>query len=285
MYKYKTADCYYSEERALFGSQDLWIDNCDFKDGESPLKESKNLRVSRTTFFYKYPMWYCTDVVVDNTKLEKTAKSGIWYTKNMEMRNSLILAPKTFRRCDGLRIEETQIVYADETLWNCNNVHLVKVKARGDYLGFHSSNVEADELYLEGNYAFDGGKNITVRNSTLYSKDSFWNCEDVKVINSTIIGEYIGWNSKNVTFINCVIESHQGFCYMKNVKLINCKVINSDLTFEYSEDIDADIITVVDSIKNPSSGVIKAKDVNKLIMDEKFIDPSKTKVLVDKHEE
>ena len=35
MYKYKTCDCYYSEERALFSSNDLWVDNCDFKDGES----------------------------------------------------------------------------------------------------------------------------------------------------------------------------------------------------------------------------------------------------------
>ena len=284
MYKYKTSDCCYSEERSLFASRDLWVENCHFKDGESPLKESKNIRVSRTTFFYKYPMWYCIDVVVDNTRLEQTAKSGIWYTQNMEMRNSLIYAPKTFRRCDGLTIEETQIIHADETLWNCNNVRLVKVKARGDYFGFQSTNVDADYLYLEGNYAFDGGKNINVRNSTLYSKDSFWNCENVTVINSTIIGEYIGWNSKNVTFINCVIESHQGFCYMKNVKLINCKVINSDLTFEYSEDIDADIVTVVDSIKNPYSGTIKCKDVKSLILDEKFVDPSKTKVLVDKDE-
>ena len=103
--------------------------------------------------------------------------------------------------------------------------------------------------------------------------------------NSTIIGEYIGWNSKNVTFINCVIESHQGFCYMKNVKLVNCKVINSDLTFEYSEQIDADIITEVDSIKNPYSGVIKVKDVKTLIMDEDRVDPSQTKVLVDKKDE
>ena len=122
------------------------------------------------------------------------------------------------------------------------------------------------------------------RDGAKYSKDSFWNCENVTIINSTIIGEYIGWNSKNVTLINCVIESHQGFCYMKGVKLINYKVINSDLTFEYSEDIDAEIITEVDSIKNPYSGVIKCKDVKTLILDEKFIDRTKIKVLVDKDE-
>ena len=180
---------------------------------------------------------------------------------------------------------EVEIIHAEENIWKCDGVKLFRVKARGDYLGFNSKNVEVDGLYLEGNYLFDGGENIVVRNSTLYSKDSFWNCKNVTIINSSIIGEYIGWNSENVTLINCVIESHQGFCYMKGVKLINCKVINSDLTFEYSEDIDADIITEVDSIKNPYSGVIKVKDVKTLILDEKFVDCSKIKVLVDKKDE
>lgn len=285
MYKFKTCDCYYTEERALFSSCDLWVDNCEFKDGESPLKESKNIKVTRSTFMWKYPLWYCNDVEVDGVTLKYTARSGIWYTNNLSMRNSTILAPKTFRRCENLKLEDVQIIHADETLWNCDGVKLFKVKARGDYLGFNSKNVEVDGLYLEGNYLFDGGKDIVVRNSTLYSKDSFWNCENVTIINSTIIGEYIGWNSKNVTFINCVIKSHQGFCYMKGVKLINCKIINSDLTFEYSEDIDAEIITEIDSIKNPYSGVIKCKDVKTLILDEKFVDCSKIKVLVDKKDE
>ncbi len=285
MYQYKTSDCCYCEERALFSSRNLWVDNCSFKDGESPLKESFNIKVTRSSFSWKYPLWYCQDVEADNVTLNKTARSGIWYTKNLQMRNSLILAPKTFRRCENIKLDNVEIVHAEETIWKCDGVKLFKVKARGDYLGFNSKNVEVDGLYLEGNYLFDGGENIVVRNSTLYSKDSFWNCENVTIINSTIIGEYIGWNSKNVTFINCVIESHQGFCYMKNVKLVNCKVINSDLTFEYSEQIDADIITEVDSIKNPYSGVIKVKDVKTLIMDEDRVDPSQTKVLVDKNDE
>ena len=282
MYKAKYSDFHYTEERPLFASDSIWVDRCSFRDGESPLKESKNIKVTDSVFAWKYPLWYCSDVVMDHSRLELTARSGIWYTNNIEIRYSHILAPKTFRRSSGIHIEETQIVHADETMWFCRDIHLINVQARGDYFAINCENLQADGLYLEGNYAFDGSKNVTIRNSTLYSKDSFWNCENVTVVNSTIIGEYIGWNSKNVTFINCVIESHQGFCYMKNVKLQNCKVINSDLTFEYSEDIDADIITVVDSIKNPRSGTISVKDVKELILDEKYIDTSKVKILVDK---
>ena len=75
------------------------------------------------------------------------------------------------------------------------------------YFAFGSENIEADNLVINGNYSFDGGKNITIRNSKLISKDAFWNCENVTVYDSVIVGEYLGWNSKNVTFINCEIET------------------------------------------------------------------------------
>lgn len=281
MYDLKYSNVKYTDERALFSSKNVWVDNCSFSIGESPLKESSNVKVTQSVFRYKYPLWYCKDVVVDYTRFEKEARSGVWYTENISIRNSIILAPKTFRKSKKIVLDHVNLPFASETLWECEDIKLVNVKARGDYLGMNSTKVEVDGLYLEGNYLFDGGRDISVRNSTLYSKDAFWNCENVTIINSTIIGEYIGWNSKNVTFINCVIESHQGFCYMKNVKLINCKVINSDLTFEYSEDINADIINVVESIKNPTSGYIKCKDVKHLILDELYVSRNKIKVMVD----
>ena len=140
--------------------------------------------------------------------------------------------------------------------------------------------IEIDGFYLDGNYCFDSGKNIVIRNSTLNSKDSFWNSENVIVYESFINGEYLAWNSKNLTFINCKITSHQGLCYIKGLKMINCELVDSDLCFEYCEKIDAQITSHVDSIKNPYSGKIEVESVGELIMDEKFIDPKKTKINV-----
>ena len=125
-----------------------------------------------------------------------------------------------------------------------------------------------DNMTIDGNYLFDGGKNIIVKNSILNSKDSFWNTENVTVINSKINGEYLAWNSRNITFIDCEISSLQALCYIKGLKMINCKLLDSSLTFEYCEDIDAQIVDKVVSIKNTSSGVIKVKGVNELIIDE-----------------
>ena len=172
-----------------------------------------------------------------------------------------------------------------ETLWNCKDVKLVNVSATGDYICLNVDGADIDGFNLIGNYAFDGGRNIIIRNAKLDSKDSFWNCENVEVYDSIIVGEYLGWNSKNIKFVNCTIDSHQGMCYMKNIKMENCKLLNTDLCFELCEDIEADISSNIDSVKNPISGMIKAESIGELIMDEKYIDPSKTKIIIkNKHE-
>lgn len=178
-------------ERALFNSKNVHVDSCVFLDGESPLKESRNLEITNSIFKWKYPLWYCDNVKVSNTTLLDTARSGIWYTNNIEISNTIIQAPKTFRRASGVMLTKVAIPNAQETFWNCNNIRLTDVSANGDYFALNSSDLVISKLNLTGNYAFDGAKNVEVRNSKLISKDAFWNCENVTVYDSVIIGEYI----------------------------------------------------------------------------------------------
>ena len=149
---------------------------------------------------------------------------------------------------------------------------------KGDYFGFGTSDVVAENLSVDGNYLFDGGRNITVKNSRLISKDAFWNCENVLVENCLIVGEYLGWNSKNVTFIGCTIESNQGMCYMDNVTLRDCKLVNTDLCFEYCT-VDAEISSHIDSVKNPISGRIVAESIGEIIHEPSRVDVSKTEIV------
>lgn len=272
---------YLSGERALFHSEDMRIEDSVFADGESPLKESKNLEIVQSTFKWKYPLWYCQNVQLTDCTLLETARSGIWYTHHLHIKDSIIEAPKTFRRGTDITLENVDMPLAEQTFWNCQDIKLNKVSVRGDYFAMNSDGIVADHLNLTGNYCFDGANNIIVRNSKLVSKDAFWNCENVTVYDSTIIGEYLGWNSKNVTFINCTIESLQGLCYMENVKLVNCKLINTVLAFEYCSNIEAEITTHVDSIKNPISGVIRVQSVGEIILDETKVDPSNTQIIVE----
>ena len=272
----------FTGERALFSSTDLEIQNATFRDGESPLKESRNIKLYNCTFSWKYPLWYCQGVEVYNGTLDATARSGIWYTKGIKMHDCVIDAPKTFRRSEGVSLVNVELTDAQETMWNCSGVTLERVNIKGDYFGFGSSDISCKDINVDGNYLFDGGKNIVVKNSRLISKDAFWNCENVTVENCYIVGEYLGWNSKNVTFINCTIESNQGMCYMDNVILRNCTLNNTDLCFEYCT-VDAEIVSHVDSVKNPIAGRIVADSIGEIIHESDRVDVSRTEITEVKH--
>ena len=196
----------YTGERALFMLSDAYIENARFFDGESPLKESNNLEIVKTTFEWKYPLWYAHNIVVKESLLTKTARSGVWYTDNISFESCTIDAPKTFRKSSHILLRSCFLNHADETFWFCDNVRLENVKAVGDYFMMGCENSEVVRLELDGNYFLDGAKNVTVRDCLLNSKDAFWNTENVTIINSKIIGEYLGWNSKNLTLINCEIS-------------------------------------------------------------------------------
>jgi hypothetical protein len=265
-------------ERALFNEKDLNILESTFMDGESPLKESENISLDGCSFKWKYPVWYSKNVAIKNSTLFETARAGIWYTQNIKVCDSIIEAPKTFRRSKNITLLNVTMSNAEETLWNCENVDIKNVSAKGNYLAMNSEGVTCENLNLVGDYPFDGAKKVTIKNSRLISKDAFWNSEDITVIDSYICGEYLGWNAKNLTLINCTIESLQGFCYIKNLVLKGCKLINTTLAFEYST-VDADIIGGVDSIKNPIGGKICADFFGKIIMQEDKVDVDKTIIL------
>ena len=268
----------FTGERALFQSSDMEFNYCTFADGESPLKESQNLTIRNSLFQWKYPLWYCNHVVVEDSVLFDMARAGIWYTNDISMKNMTIEAPKSFRRCHGLILDTVNMPNASETLWNCTDVFMKQVTAQGDYFAMNCSDMEIDGFTLVGNYSFDGVKNLTIRNAKLLSKDAFWNAENVTVYDSFISGDYLGWNSKNVTFVNCTIESLQGMCYMENVVMKNCKLMNTDLTFEYST-VDAQIDSPVVSVKNPISGSISAESIGEIIFDNPQMQQENTTII------
>ena len=268
---------FYTGERAMFATKDLHLVECTFDAGESPLKESSNLLLDNCLFKWKYPLWYGKDITLNDCTLFDTARAGMWYTDNITFNHCVIEAPKSFRRCTHVTLNNVVIPNASETLWNCKDVSLHNVQAQGTYFAMGCKNIVVEDFVLTGDYCFDGAENVTIRRAKLLSKDSFWNSKNVTVYDSFISGEYLAWNASNVTFVNCTIESLQGLCYVNNLKLVNCKLINTTRSFEYST-VDAEILGHVDSIVNPSSGHIVADSVGELVLDDKYINPNSTKV-------
>ena len=268
---------YYVGERALFGAKDMKISEAVFAEGESPLKESSDIELYRCLFKWKYPLWYSKNILVKDSTLFDMARAGIWYTDNIRMENTIVEAPKNFSRCNGVELKKVSFPYASETLWNCENVTMEQVIARGDYFAMNCSNMTIRDFELDGNYSFDGVKNVEVHNARMLSKDAFWNSDHVTVYDSFISGEYLGWNAKNLTLINCTIESLQGMCYINNLTMKNCRLINTTLAFEYSS-VDAQIDGAIDSVFNPGSGTIQADYIEELIMEKDKVDPGRTTI-------
>lgn len=273
----KTEQQFYTGERALFGADGWEIRHCTFADGESPLKESRNIRLHNSMFKWKYPLWYSRSIRLESCTLFEGARAGIWYTEDISLCDTLVEAPKNFRRCRGVTLTNVDFPNAAETLWSCRNVTGKDVRAKGDYFAMNCENVAFDRLTLTGNYSFDGAKNVEIRNSRLLSKDAFWNTENVTVRHSFISGEYLGWNAKNLTLIDCTVESLQGMCYIENLTMQNCRLLNTTLAFEYST-VEADIKGKVDSVLNPSGGTITADEIGELIVQADKVDPAKTKI-------
>ena len=265
-------------ERALFHAHDLNIYDTIFDDGESPLKESRNIELWGSMFRWKYPLWYCRNIKAHGCTWFEMARAGVWYTDDILVEDAVIEAPKNFRRCHGLTLRNIQFPNAAETLWSCQGVVMEDVAAKGDYFAMNCEDMKIDRFTLVGNYSFDGAKNVEIHSARMLSKDSFWNSENVTVYDSFISGEYLGWNAKNLTLINCTIESLQGLCYIDNLVMKNCKLINTTLAFEYST-VEADITSRIDSVLNPSGGTIRAESIGDLTIERDKVDPSKTVII------
>lgn len=261
-------DAFFEGERPLFATDNIRLENVKFYPGESAIKQCNNVEAYNCEFMGKYPFWHNENVLIENSLFTIYSRAAIWYTKNLRMLNTKVEAPKMFREVDGLYLENVKFPNAGETIWNCKNITLRNVEARGgDYIFMNAENVDIDNFKLQGNYSFQGAKNVVIRNSYLDTKDAFWETENVTVYDSEIVGEFLGWHSKNLKLVNCKISSTQPLCYCTNLIMENCTMDNAcDLAFEYSI-LEAVVNSHIVSIKNPTEGYIICESVGEVIID------------------
>jgi hypothetical protein len=276
---------FFEGERPLFATNEIRLENVKFYPGESALKECKDVEAYRCEFMCKYPFWHNDNAVIDNCLFTVYSRAAIWYSKNIRMTNCKVEAPKMFREIDGLYIENVKFPNAGETIWNCRDIKLRNVEARGgDYIFMNCANIDIDGFRLQGNYSFQDAKNVVVRNAILDSKDAFWKTENVTVYDSEISGEYLGWHSKNLRLVNCKISGTQPLCYCTNLILENCTFAEDcDLCFEYST-VEAVVNSHIVSIKNPAGGSIMAHSVGEIIIDENCKNPGACAIKILKDE-
>ncbi|MBR1447371.1 MAG: DUF3737 family protein [Prevotella sp.] len=266
---------HFEGERPLFGVHDLRLEQVTIGEGESGVKECSNIEAEDCRFWGKYPFWHVHGFRINRCQFDAGARSALWYSDHLDMRNTRIDGPKMFREMSDLYLENVIVNDADETFWRCRGIRAKNLRLHeGTYPFMFCEDVEIEGLRVDSKYVFQYCRNVTLRDAHIVTKDSFWECENITIYDSEIDGEYIAWHSKNVRMVNCHFSGEQLFCYADHLVLENCTFdAQCDRVFEYST-VEARIRGHIENIKNPTSGHIVADSIGSVTIDGNIKQPA-----------
>ena len=259
----------FDQERALYNAQHTDVIGCTFAgpaDGESVLKEARDITVRDCSFSLRYPLWHVKGFTLDRSEMDKLTRAAIWYAQDGTITDCTLNGIKAVRECDNISVARCRID-SPEFGWKCRGVKMEDTEITSEYIFLDSTDVTLRNVYMKGKYSFQYVNGLTIEDCVLDTKDAFWHSNHVTVKNSVVKGEYLAWFSRGLTLINCRIIGTQPLCYCSDLKLIGCTMEETDLSFEYS-DVEADVIGHILSVKNPRSGVIKCDSVGEIIRED-----------------
>jgi hypothetical protein len=266
---------HFEGERPLFEQHNLRLEQVTIGEGESAIKECSHVEAVDCHLWGKYPFWHVHKFTIDHCQFDAGARSALWYSDHLIMRNTRIDAPKMFREMNHLHLEDIVINDADETFWRCRFVEGRDLELHnGTYPFMFCENIRINGLKSDSMYMFQYCKNVELHNAQIVTKDSFWECENIAIYDSVLDGEYLAWHSKNVRLVNCHLAGEQLLCYADHLILENCTFDKAcDRIFEYSN-VEADISGHIENIKNPTSGHIVADSIGSVTIDENIKQPA-----------
>lgn len=263
----------FDAERSLYNLKDTLVQDCTFAgpaDGESVLKEARNIIVDQTRFSLRYPLWHVQKYELLNSSMDEATRAPIWYSNDGLISGCTITGIKCLRECQHTRIQDSTIK-SPEFGWKCHDVEYENTAMESEYFMFDSSDIRINHMNFKGKYSFQYVNNLHITNSNLDTKDAFWHSKNITVEDSIVKGEYLGWFSEGLTLIRCHIIGTQPLCYCKDLKLIDCTMEGTDLAFEYS-DVEATVKGHILSVKNPKSGTITADSVGEIIHEDPIME-------------
>ena len=273
----------YGEERALYGIKDSRVIACRFdgeEDGESALKECRDIEVEDCYFNLRYPLWHVDDATVKGAEMTEKCRAALWYDSDIRIIDSKLHGIKALRECEGVTLTGCDI-RSEEFGWRCKGLHVENCSLTSQYPFFECKEMDVDGLTMTGKYSFQYIENATFKNCVFNTKDAFWHAKNVTVYDSVISGEYLAWYSENLKLVRCKISGTQPLCYCKGLVLEDCEMENTDLSFERS-DVEANIKGSIMSVKNPISGYINAEIIEEVIFDGDFEQQSTCEITVSK---
>lgn len=98
----------FAEERALYHLTDAAVVFCRFEgeaDGESALKEGKNLEINGCFFALRYPLWHVKNLKMRDSRLTESCRAALWYGRSVLLKSCALDGIKAVRECRGVRLE------------------------------------------------------------------------------------------------------------------------------------------------------------------------------------
>ena len=235
-------------------------------DGESALKECRDVVVEDCDFLLRYPFWHAQDTRIAHSRMTETCRAALWYDRDIRLEDCQLGGIKAVRECDNVTLEDCRIV-SPEFGWFCRGLSLSRCTLTAEYPFLQTRDLTIDHLEMTGKYSFQYVENGVIRDSHLDTKDAFWHTKNFTVYDSVVKGEYLGWYSENLKLVRCKIIGTQPLCYCKGLVLEDCEMVDCDLAFENSEVV-ATVKGRIDSVKNPVHGSITADAIGEVILDE-----------------
>ena len=259
----------FDRERALYGICGATVDGCAFEgegDGESALKECKDITVRSSRFALRYPLWHTENARLTDCVMTEACRAPLWYAKGIVAEGLRLTGVKAVRECVDVTVTGSHME-SEEFGWLSRDIRIADSELSGAYAFFHSKGLILDGVRFSGKYSFQYVENAEIRNCVLKTKDAFWHAKNVRVYDSVVDGEYLGWYSENLHLVRCRITGTQPLCYAKGLILEDCVMEGTDLAFEKSE-VEASVKGKILSIKAPASGRIVCDGYGEVLMED-----------------
>lgn len=114
-------------ERALYGSDGIVLKHCAFDgpaDGESALKESRNMEVENCFFNLRYPFWHDDGLNITGSEMTELCRAALWYSTHVTITDSKLHGIKALRECSQVSLRDCDVISA-EFGWSVHNMEMM----------------------------------------------------------------------------------------------------------------------------------------------------------------
>ena len=95
------------EERALYGLNGAEVVRCVFEgpaDGESALKECRDVHLDDCDLRLRYPLWHVSGGSLTNCRMTETCRAALWYDDHLTINGCEMNGIKALRECRDITI-------------------------------------------------------------------------------------------------------------------------------------------------------------------------------------